>query len=157
MAEISIATLIVTANWRNSDPETPGMKPTGTNTDSSTSEMAITGPVICRIAFLVASFGDRSGSSAITRSTFSTTTMASSTTMPMPSTSASSDTVLAENPAASRTANVPIRLTGMATMGMIVARILPRNRNTTRITSAKAMARVFSTSVIVEATNDELS
>ena len=72
-----------------------------------------------------------SGFSAITRSAFSTTTIASSTTTPMPSTRASSDTVLAEKPTASRTANVPIRLTGMATMGMIVARILPRNRNTT--------------------------
>jgi hypothetical protein len=45
---------------------------------------------------LVASAGERSGSSSITRSTFSTTTIASSTTMPMASTSASSDTVLAE-------------------------------------------------------------
>ena len=98
IAEISIATLMVTANWRNSEPETPGMKPTGTNTDSSTSEIAITGPVICRIAILVASCGGMSGFSAITRSTFSTTTMASSTTTPMPSTSASSDTVLAEKP-----------------------------------------------------------
>ena len=157
IAEISIATLIVTANWRNSEPDTPGMKPTGTNTDSSTSDIAITGPVICRIAILVASRGGMSGFSAITRSAFSTTTIASSTTTPMPSTRASSDTVLAEKPAASRTAKVPIRLTGMATIGMIVARILPRNRNTTSTTSAKAMASVFSTSTIVAATNDELS
>ena len=35
-AEINIATLIVTANCRNSVPETPGMKATGTNTESST-------------------------------------------------------------------------------------------------------------------------
>ena len=96
VAEISIATLIVTANWRNSEPDTPGMNATGTNTDSSTSEMAITGPVICRIAFLVASFGSRSGSAAMTRSAFSTTTMASSTTTPIPSTMASSEMVLAE-------------------------------------------------------------
>ena len=95
-AEISIATLIVTANWRNSVPEMPGMKATGTNTDSSTSVIAMIGAVICAIAFLVASAGDRSGSSSITRSTFSTTTMASSTTMPIASTIASSDTVLAE-------------------------------------------------------------
>ena len=58
-----------------------------------------------------------SGFSAITRSTFSTTTIASSTTTPMPSTRASSETVLAEKPTASRTAKVPIRLTGMATIG----------------------------------------
>ncbi len=96
IAEISIATLIVTANWRNSLPEMPGMKPIGTNTESSTSEMAMIGAVIWRIAFLVACCGVSSGSSSITRSTFSTTTIASSTTMPIASTSASSETVLAE-------------------------------------------------------------
>ncbi len=95
-AEITVATEIVTANCRNSWPEMPGMKPIGTNTDSSTRVMAMTGPVICAIAFLVASFGGRSGSSSITRSTFSTTTIASSTTMPIASTSASREIVLAE-------------------------------------------------------------
>ena len=95
-AEISIATLIVTANWRNSVPEMPGMKPIGTKTESSTSEMAMIGAVICAIAFFVACCGVSSGSSSITRSTFSTTTIASSTTMPMASTMASKETVLAE-------------------------------------------------------------
>ena len=33
-AEISMAQLIVTANWRNMTPDRPGMNPTGTNTDS---------------------------------------------------------------------------------------------------------------------------
>ncbi len=95
-AEIIIDTLIVTANWRNNCPEMPGMKAIGTNTDSSTSVMAMIGAVICRIASLVASAGDRCGFSSITRSTFSTTTIASSTTMPIASTKASSETVLAE-------------------------------------------------------------
>ena len=54
------------------------------------------GAVISPIAFLVASGMERSGFSSITRSTFSMTTMASSTTMPMASTRASSETVLAE-------------------------------------------------------------
>jgi hypothetical protein len=71
------------------------MKAMGTNTDRRTNDIAITGAVICAIAFLVASDGERSGSSAMTRSTFSTTTIASSTTMPIASTSASSDTVFA--------------------------------------------------------------
>ena len=43
-----MATLIVTANWRNSWPEMPGMNATGTNTESSTSVMAMIGPVIWR-------------------------------------------------------------------------------------------------------------
>ena len=88
-----MAQLIVTANWRNSVPDRPGMNPTGTNTDSRTREMAMIGPVIWRIALRVASAGGRSGSSSMTRSTFSTTTMASSTTTPTASTMASNDTV----------------------------------------------------------------
>ena len=137
-----MATLMVTANCRNSVPEMPGMKPMGTNTDSSTKVIAMIGAVICRIAFFVASRGDRSGSSSITRSTFSTTTMASSTTMPMASTSASSDTVLAEYPSTSSTAKVPIRLTGTAMIGISVARRLPRNTNTTTATSTNASISV---------------
>ena len=74
----------------------PGMNAIGTKTESSTNVIAMIGAVICVMAFLLASAGERSGSSSITRSTFSTTTMASSTTMPMASTIASSDTVLAE-------------------------------------------------------------
>ena len=95
-AEIAIATLIVTANCRNSVPETPGMKAIGTNTENSTSVIAMIGPVIWAMAFFVASAGDNSGSSSITRSTFSTTTIASSTRMPIAKTIANSEIVLAE-------------------------------------------------------------
>ena len=95
-AEISIAVDTATANCRNSWPLMPGMNATGTNTDKSTSVIAMIGPVISAIAFLVAAGIDSSGSSSMTRSTFSITTIASSTTMPIASTSASSDTVLAE-------------------------------------------------------------
>ena len=86
MAEITIAAEIVTANCRNSTPDRPGMKATGTKTESSTSVMAMIGAVISAIACLTACAGVQSGCSSITRSTFSTTTMASSTTMPMAST-----------------------------------------------------------------------
>ena len=91
-----MATDTATANWRKSWPLMPGMKATGTKTDSSTSVMAMIGPVISAMAFLQASGTESSGSSSITRSMFSTTTIASSTTMPMARTSASSETVLAE-------------------------------------------------------------
>jgi hypothetical protein len=141
-----MATLMVTANWRKSWPETPGMKAIGTKTESSTSEMAMIGPVIWAIAFLVASLGVRWGSSSITRSTFSTTTMASSTTMPTASTRASRETVLAEKPSTSSTAMVPMMLTGTATAGMMVARRLPRKTKTTRTTRTKASTSVFITS-----------
>ena len=74
----------------------PGMKAIGTNTERRTKVIAMIGAVISVIAFFVASAGDKSGSSSITRSTFSTTTIASSTRMPIASTIASSDIVLAE-------------------------------------------------------------
>ena len=96
MADSSIATATVTANWRNNSPEMPGMKAIGTKTDSRTSVIAMIGAVISAMARLLASAGESSGCSSITRSTFSTTTMASSTTMPIASTMASSETVLAE-------------------------------------------------------------
>ena len=152
-AEISMAAEMVTANCLNSTPEMPGMKPIGTKTDSSTSVMAMIGAVICRIASFTASRGSQSGCSSSTRSTFSTTTIASSTTMPMASTMASRVTVFSVKPSANSTAKAPIRLTGTAITGIIVARRLPRNRNTTITTSTKASPSVFSTSVIVSLTN----
>ena len=69
----------VTANWRYSSPTIPGSSATGTNTASSTSVVAITGPAIWRSASAVAAV--RLCPSAISVSTLSTTTMASSTTM----------------------------------------------------------------------------
>ena len=62
------------------------------------------------------------------RSTFSTTTIASSTTMPMASTSPNSVMRLIEKPRASMPANVAMRETMIATMQMIVVRKLCRNR-----------------------------
>jgi hypothetical protein len=96
IAEMIIDVDTATANWRNSWPLMPGMNATGTNTDSSTRVIAMIGPVISDMAFFVACWTVRSGSSSITRSTFSMTTIASSTTMPIASTRASNDTVLAE-------------------------------------------------------------
>ncbi len=51
IAEITTETEIVTANCRYSAPVTPETKPTGANTATSTSVVAITGPVISAIAF----------------------------------------------------------------------------------------------------------
>lgn len=95
IAEMNIETATVTANWRNSSPEMPGMKATGTNTESSASVVAMIGAKICCIARRVASAGESSGRASITCSTASTTMIASSTTMPMASTMASRETVFA--------------------------------------------------------------
>ena len=100
---------------------------------------------------------ERCGSSSITRSTFSTTTIASSTTMPIASTSASSETVFALKPISSRTAKVPISDTGTAMIGISVVRSLPRNRKTTRATSTNASRSVWMTSSIVAFTNTVVS
>ena len=87
------------------------------------------------------------------RSTFSTTTMASSTTMPMASTRPNSDSVLIEKPNASSTAKVPMIDTGTAISGMSEARQVCRNRMTTSTTSAMASSRVCSTASIDWRTN----
>ena len=87
------------------------------------------------------------------RSTFSTTTMASSTTMPMASTSPKSESVLIEKPKASSTAKVPIAETGTAMSGMSEARQVCRKRMTTSTTSAIASSSVCRTASIDWRTN----
>src|ERR1700757_4723465 len=62
--------------------------------------------------------------SAMLRSTFSTTTIASSTTMPTASTRPNSERLLIEMPSAARIEKAPTSDTGMATAGMIVTRQL---------------------------------
>ena len=64
----------------------------GTNTAHSTSAMAISAEPTSSMLFFAASRG--ASPAAILRSTFSTTTMASSTTMPIASTSPNSDRLL---------------------------------------------------------------
>ena len=76
-------------------PTAPAKNAIGTNTLTSTTVMPITAPVIWPIALRVASRGPRC-SSAINRSTFSTTTIASSTRMPMASTMPNSVSTLIE-------------------------------------------------------------
>ena len=84
-------------------------------------------PVIWPIVLMVASRGG-SPSSSMTRATFSTTTMASSTSRPIASTMPNIVSVLMLNPNAAMTPNVPSRTTGTANEGMIVARKFWRNR-----------------------------
>ena len=76
-------------------PTEPEKKAIGRKTAESTMAMPIRAPVISPIDFFVASRGE-SPSSAITRSTFSTTTIASSTRRPMASTIANMVSVLIE-------------------------------------------------------------
>ena len=126
-------------------PVEPPMKAMGINTAESTSAMPTSAPVIWLMDFLVASFGGRP-SSVMMRSTFSTTTMASSTNRPMARTTPNMVRVLMENPKAAMTPNVPSKTTGTAMVGMSVARMFCKNRYMTRNTRAMASASVFTTS-----------
>jgi hypothetical protein len=91
------AMVTVTANCRYSCPAMPPRKATGMNTAHSTSTMPMTAPCTSRIASKAACIG-LICCSRIRRSTFSSTTMASSTTMPIASTMANKVRVLIEKP-----------------------------------------------------------
>src|SRR5690554_120433 len=91
------------------------------------------------------------------RSTFSTTTIASSTTMPIASTMPNSVSVLIENPSASIPANVPTIATGTASNGISVARHDCKNTNTTTSTSTTASSSVCTTSVTEAVMNSVVS
>ena len=124
----------------------PLMKATGTKTAESTSAMAITGPETSRIACSVASFGDLPCSMWCI--TASTTTMASSTTMPMASTRPNSVRLFRLKPMAAMTAKVPMMATGTATSGMRAERQFCRNSSTTTATRMMASRSVLTTSWI---------
>ncbi|MCW0450071.1 hypothetical protein NB706_002905 [Xanthomonas sacchari] len=89
------------------------------NTAVSTRVMPTTAPVISRIALVVACRGGRP-SLAMIRSTFSTTTMASSTMMPIASTMPNIVSTLIEKPASSITAKVPSSAIGATMAGISV-------------------------------------
>ena len=125
----------------------PERKATGTNTDTSTSEVAITAPATSPIALPAAAWASPLVSPRL-RAMFSTTTIASSTTSPVASTIPNSVRVLIENPNALMKTKVPIRDTGMVTAGMTVARQSWRKRKMTRMTSTIASNSVFTTSRI---------
>ena len=96
------------------------MNASGMKTAHSVRAMAMMGPETSRIARYAASRGVRPAS--MLRSTFSTTTMASSTTMPIASTSPNRLSVLIEKPETRMIPNVPMTATGTANSGMIDAR-----------------------------------
>ena len=88
---------------------------------------------------------------------FSSTTIASSTTSPIASTSASSTSVLMVKPASAMRMNAPTRLTGMVTSGMIDARKVRRNTNTTSATSTTDSMTVVYTALIERSMNTDRS
>ncbi|MNL06577.1 hypothetical protein D3C87_1272170 [compost metagenome] len=125
-------------------PVDPPKKAMGINTAVRTSAMPMMAPVISPIDFSVASTGDRP-SSDMMRSTFSTTTMASSTRRPIARTIANMVSVLIEYPVTARMPNVPRSTTGTAIIGMKVARRFCRKTSSTTKTRMIASISVCTT------------
>ena len=138
------AEAIVTPNWVKNEPDVPGMKATGMNTAINTSVHDTTATDTSLMASRVACLASVIPPS-IFAITASTTTMASSTTVPMASTRAKSVRMLSENPASDTMAKVPSRETIIEIEGIIVALKFCRKKNTTRITRMMAMMSVSTT------------
>ena len=147
---------MVIANCLYSCPVVPGRKAAGMNTEAMTSTTATREPPISPIALIVASLGER-WNFAMLRSTFSTTTIASSTTMPIASTRPKSVSRLIEKPRASIPANVLTRATTIATTQMTVVRKLWRKTKTTTTTRMIASISVVFTSSIESRTKSLVS
>ncbi len=81
--------------------------------------------------------------------TASTTTMASSTTIPMANTNAKSVRILMVNPNASKKKKVPTIATGTAIAGIMVERKSCKNKNTTINTNIKASINVDRTCAVL--------
>ena len=145
MPEITTEITIVTANCLYISPVMPPTSATGMNTAHNTATIAMSAPVTCCIALSAATRGE-TFSCAMIRSTFSITTMASSTTMPIASVSPKSVSRLMVKPSTHSPRKVPMIDTGTASSGMIVERQFCRKTKTTRVTSAIAMSSVFTTS-----------
>ncbi len=111
------------------------------NTADSTSAMATTAPPTSSMVLWAASPGE--SPSAMLRSTFSTTTIASSTTMPMASTRPNKVRLLSEKPSSAITAKVPTSETGIAMIGISAVRQLCRKIRITTTTRTTASPSVL--------------
>ena len=141
---------MVRANCWKTRPVSPPRNATGTNTAERIRAIPITGPETSFIACAVASRGGRPCS--MWCMTASTTTMASSTTIPMASTSPNIDSVLTEKPSSGKKMNVPTSDTGTVRSGMMVARTFWRKMNTTMVTRISASTNVLTISWIEAST-----
>ena len=145
-AESSTEMAMVSANCWYICPVRPPMKATGMNTAERMSAMPMTGADTSFMAWTVASRGLMPCS--MWCMTASTTTIASSTTMPMASTRPNIDSVLTEKPSSGKKMKVPTIETGTVRSGMIVARRFWRKMNTTSVTRISASTKVFTISWI---------
>src|SRR2546422_8397350 len=144
-AEMETEKAMVSANCRNRIPVVPGNSATGTNTDTSTSEVAMTAPATSPIATEVAPRASVSPSE-MWRCTFSMTTMASSTTRPVASVMPKRVSVLIEKLNSRTKRKVPTSETGIVMAGIKVVRQSCKKTKMTRMTSRIASSSVSKTS-----------
>jgi hypothetical protein len=141
MALNSAVAAITSANCAYIRPVKPGRNAAGRNADMRTSVMPMIGPKSSLIAWIAAScpFMPRS----MLREAFSTTTMASSTTMPIESTIANSVEKFTVKPSAHMAANAPMIVTGTVVAGTSMARQSWRKTEMTMSTSTAASMSVL--------------
>jgi hypothetical protein len=121
--EIATAMASTKPNSVNMRPAVPGRNAMGRNTEIRVAVVASTAKNTCRVPITEAASGLRP--SERLRWMFSTTTMASSTIMPVASTRASSVRILIEKPSSQIAPTVPINAIGMAVAGISVGRTAP--------------------------------
>ena len=119
----------------------PDRKAAGRNTEINTRVMPMIGPISSCIASIAACRADLPVS--ICCATPSTTTMASSTTMPMHSTRANKVSKLMLKPSSAIAAKAPTIVTGTVVAGTIVARQFCRNTRITIRTKTPASSKVW--------------
>src|SRR5690554_6104828 len=138
-------TAIVTANcWYNS-PLKPPRNATGANTTTNTKVDDTTAPDTCCMVSTEACLAEMRFSE-MSRSTFSITIMALSTTIPIAKTKPKRVSILIEKPSNCMPAKVPMSDTGMAATGMSVARKRCKNKKVTMTTNSTAATNVVMTS-----------
>src|SRR5215469_4003647 len=144
-SETAIATLKVTANSRNSRPTIPPIISKGMNTATSDVLMDTTVNPISAAPLKVACTTPIPCS--MYRVIFPRTTIAPSPTNPSEIASAIKDRLSRLYPSRYITPNVPTSESGTAMLGMMVARTVRKNTNTTMITSTIDISRVLSMSL----------
>ena len=140
-----MVTLKVMANSRKSRPTMSPMKSRGISTAISEMVSDTIVKPICSEPLRAASSGG--SPSSMKRMMFSIMTMASSTTKPVEIVSAISVRLFKLKPARYITPNVPTMERGTATLGMVVAETLRKNRKMTMTTSATVSMSSNSTSL----------
>ncbi|MBA7658415.1 hypothetical protein ES703_66366 [subsurface metagenome] len=140
-ADNSAVAAITSANCAYMRPVRPGRNADGRNTDISTSVIPMIGPNNASIALMAASCPFMPCS--ILCAAPSTTTMASSTTMPIASTIANSVERLTVKPRAAIAANAPMMVTGTVVAGTSMARQSCRKIRITTSTSRPASNKVL--------------